>query len=175
MIKKSLLLLLVVLFCQSAAFSQTEQGKWFINPQLTALDISGIENSFNDHDRFKFGFGLKGGNFITKNLATIVGFGFQVDKQSEEKNNNLYLSAGVRYYLFSKLILGGDLGYEKVWKKDLADATTRKRDYFLMNLEVGYAIFLSENVALEPSVYWKYSFADRYNQYGLKLGIGVYF
>lgn len=174
--QKKYLFFLICLFCFIATtYSQTEKGYWVFNPQFTAFDLSGTENSLGKNDRFRLGVGVKTGNFIADNLAFIVGAGFQIDKQDNYKSNSLDLSTGLRYYLFSRLFIGAEIAYQKQWMRDYNSDRTRKPDYFLFNADIGYAIFLTHNISLEPGVYWKYSFADEYNQYGIKLGFGLYF
>ena len=82
--------------------------------------------------------GFKGGNFLCDRLALLVGVGFKVDRQNDYKDNSINLNTGLRYYLFSKLYLSAELGYDKVWLRE-------------------------------------YSFTDQRNEYGFKIGIGVFF
>ncbi len=175
MLKKTVLLFICLLSFITTMNAQTEKGYWFFNPQFTAFDLSGTENSLGKNDRFKLGIGVKAGTFIADNLAFLAGAGFQIDKQDLYKSNSLDLSTGFRYYLFSRLFLGAEIAYQKQWMRNYESENTRKRDYFLFNAELGYAIFLTHNISLEPGVYWRYSFADEYNQYGVKIGFGLYF
>ncbi len=175
MLKKSLFSLICFFCLIVTTNAQTEKGYWFFNPQFSAFDLSGTENSLGKDDRLRLGIGVKTGNFIADNLAFIVGAGFQIDKQDKYKSNSFDLSTGLRYYLFSRLFLGAEVAYQKQWIRDYDNEKTRKPDYFLFNADIGYAIFLTHNISLEPGVYWKYSFADKYNQYGVKIGFGLYF
>lgn len=158
-----------------SASAQTEQGYWLLNPQFTAFDLSGTNNDLDKNNRFKLGMGFKGGNFMYDRLALLVGIGFNIDRQNDYKNNSINLNTGLRYYLFSKLYLSAELGYDKVWFREYSSDITRKRDYFYFGADLGYSIFVSQNVAIEPDIYWKYSFTDRRNEYGFKVGFGIFF
>lgn len=46
---------------------------------------------------------------------------------------------------------------------------------YMSEQSMGYAIFVSHNISLDPAVYWKHSFTDKFNQYGIKMGLSVYF
>lgn len=175
MVKKTALSLAFLFTLILGMQAQTEAGRWMFNPQLTAFDLSGTENSLGTGDRFKLGVNFKGGSFIAENLAFLVGVGFQIDKQDNYKDNRLDLNTGLRYYLFSHLIIGAELGYQKGWIREYGGGKSRRPDYLTFGAELGYAIFLTQSVALEPGVYWRYSFTDKYNQYGVKVGFGIYF
>lgn len=175
MVKKIFLSICILLSAVARSQAQTEAGCWTFNPQLSAFSLTGSENSLGDDDRFKLGVNFKGGNFIAENLAFLVGVGFQIDKQDHYKDHRLNLSTGLRYYLFSHVIIGAELGYQKAWIREYGGEKTRKPDYFTFGAELGYAIFLTQNVSLEPGVYWNHSFTDKLNEYGLKLGFGIYF
>lgn len=154
---------------------QTQKKCWVINPQISAFDLSTTKNSFDKDDKFSLALDFDGGTFIADNLALLVGAGFQVEKQGDYEDSRLNLGVGLRYYLFSRLFLGADLAYQKLWLRGYEGTDRRRPDYFMAGAELGYAIFVAYNVALEPAIYWKYSFADEYRQYGLKLGVAVYF
>ena len=169
------IIIITCLICLSFSISaQTERGHWLLNPQFTAFDLSGTNNDLDKDNRFKLGMGFKGGNFLCDRLALLVGVGFKVDRQNDYKDNSINLNTGLRYYLFSKLYLSAELGYDKVWLREYSSNITRKRDYFYFGADLGYSIFVSQNVAIEPDVYWKYSFTDQRNEYGFKIGIGVF-
>ena len=49
-------------------------------------------------------------------------------------------------------------------------------DEFKPEINVGYAFFLGHYVTLEPELYYEQSFKEsKYSQFGLRLGLGVYF
>ena len=173
--KKKIIIILGLVCLSFSISAQTEQGYSFLNPQFTAFDLSGTNNDLNEDNRFKLGMGFKGGNFLYDRFALLVGIGFNIDRQNDYRDNSINLNTGLRYYLFSKLYLSAELGYDKVWLREYSSDITRKRDYFYFGADLGYSIFVSQNVAIEPDVYWKYSFTDRLNEYGFKIGFSVFF
>lgn len=171
---KKWFLSVMILLLPVCVMAQTNKGDWVINPEITGFGLSSTENSDNSKRRFNLGIDLNGGKFIADNLAFMIGAGFEIDKQSNLKNNRLDLSAGLRYYVFSRLFVGAGLSYEKKWERSLDGQTKRSPNYFMFGADLGYAIFLTRNISLDPGVYWKYSFADKYNKYGIKIGFSIY-
>ena len=80
----------------------------------------------------------------------------------------------IRYYTLTTLFLGVNAGYTHAWYKPKG-SDSQCRDYLYVGAELGYAIFVSQNISLDPAVYWKHSFTDKFNQYGIKMGFSVYF
>ena len=158
-----------------AQLPQTERGRWKFDPQITAFNVGGSDNGHGKNNKFKMGLAFNGGSFVYDNLLLNIGIGFQVDKQDSYKNNNLQFSAGMKYYILSRLFLGGEFGYERKWYRDYDASYTRKNNYVFFAADLGYAIFITRNFSIEPALYWKHSFADRLNEYGFKIGFGLYF
>ena len=175
MVKKYLVFLLLLWIGIEGISAQTEKGVWMLNPQFTAFDLSGTENSSNQSDLFRLGVGFKGGNFLANDLLLQTGIGFQIERQGGYKNNALDISVGLRYYILSRLFMGAELGYEQQWIRNNGVSHYRHPSYLIFGLEAGYAFFINRTFAFEPGIYWEYSFIDRFMQYGLKLGFGVYF
>ena len=67
-----------------------------------------------------------------------------------------------------------EYGYTHAWYKP-KDESSACDDYLYVGAELGYAIFVSHNISLDPALYWKHSFTDQLDQYGLKVGLSVYF
>ena len=81
---------------------------------------------------------------------------------------------GIRYYTLTTLFIGVNTGYTHAWYKP-KDESSACDDYLYVGAELGYAIFVSHNISLDPALYWKHSFTDQLDQYGLKVGLSVYF
>ena len=173
--KRFLCMAIIIFLFIPRIMAQTEKGKWMINPEITTFGVGGTDNDKSKSNRFNFGLGFKGGSFIYDDLLVNVGIGFDINKQEKWKDNSLQLSGGLKYYILSHLFLGAEIGYEREWLREYEGDKTLKNNYFFFGADLGYAIFITPNISIEPAIYWKHSFADRLNQYGFKVGFGLYF
>ena len=108
------------------------------------------------------------------NMAILVGIGGDFAWNKEYKDNSIDIVGSIRYYTLTTLFLGVNAGYTHAWYKPKG-SDSKCRDYLYIGAELGYAIFVSQNISLDPAVYWKHSFTDKFNQYGIKMGFSVYF
>ena len=161
----------------SGLMAQTEKGYWMINPQLTAFSTGSTDTDSKQPNRFNFGVGFKGDTFIYDDLLVSFGTGYNLDMQKKQwKENSLQLNGSVKYYFFSHLFLGAEIGYEHNWTRYSGTGQkTQKSDYYYVGADLGYAVFITRNISIDPALYWKYSFIDRLNQYGFRLGFSLYF
>lgn len=155
--------------------AQISRGTTYINPQISGFNISGTDNNKSKKDKFNFALDIKGGNFISDNLAVIVGLGMDLESQEKYRNSKIDVSAGFRYYTLTTLFIGAETGYEHGWQREFDSSKTHHNNYWYISAKLGYAFFLKKNISLDPALYWKYSFTDRFNQYGLKIGLSLYF
>lgn len=160
--KKIIFTICLMVVAIGSAKAQFEKGTWIVNPSVTGLELS-----HSDIDDTYFGVELKGGAFLLDNVALLVDLG------GRWMDNYDRYTVGVsgRYY-FDRvgLYTGVGLGLNH-WKIGEFDDT----DYSV-NLEVGYAFFLSKTVTIEPAAFCNLSLTDGdYTKYGLKVGFGFYF
>lgn len=159
--KKTILFLAFLGLTMSAIAQRNPfaEGKWFINPSITGLDLSYSKNT-----KLHLGADIQTGAFIFDDFALLVNLGGEANKN----DNRISAGVGFRYYfLGSGFYWGAGLNVDK-WKRHSAD--------FGANAEVGYAFFISRRITLEPSVYYKLNFDDNdLSRFGLKLGFGLYF
>jgi hypothetical protein len=102
---------------------------------------------------------LKGGYFLINNLALGVDFRLlKVDDISETS-----IGAFGRYYVAGKFFVGA--GFSSIIPEE-GDSSTE------IPLEVGFAAFVANNFAIEPSV--SYATGDGYERFGLNIGITLY-
>ena len=170
-------IIVLLLLPVSTLMAQTEKGYWMINPHLSTFGISGTDTDHKKPNRFNFGLGFKGGTFIYDDLLVSFGAGYNLDMQKKQwKENSLQLNGAVKYYFFSHLFLGAEIGYEHNWTNYIGSTQkTQKSNYYYVGADLGYAIFITRNISVDPALYWKYSFIDRLNQYGFRLGFSLYF
>jgi len=176
---------------------QTSQGHYFISPNTGFSGSQGIGSGGSD---LNLGLNLDQGYFIVKNFAIMCTFGYNYSKSSSEvtgsesyitskkyvngklvytygtrstsgttsiETSSFAWGGGFRYYIGGKIFLGAGYLSEKAKDSDAVDN---------FNLQVGYAAYLTKNLAIEPSVsYLKGIGNNNMNQIMGKIGLGIYF
>ncbi|AHF13522.1 hypothetical protein BARVI_00200 [Barnesiella viscericola DSM 18177] len=174
MIKKVLLILSVVGLLSSTGSAQILKNTWIVNPQVSGFNLGSTHTQETGNEAFDLGLKVEAGNFIANNLAFLVGLGGDFSWNKEYNDNSIDLMASIRYYTLTTLFIGVNTGYTHAWNKPKGGSSVC-RDYLYVGAELGYAIFVSPNISLDPALYWKHSFTDKFDQYGLKIGLSVYF
>lgn len=156
----SFVLLAFITLCCTQAFSQMEKGTRFINASLTGIDFSKWDIKPDGGDESleisQFGLNLSGGQFLNENLALKVSLGYLSTGLSVDGDDMVDLRAfigmaGVRYQLESGWFFGGGLGLSSFTLEPAGDSETKFKATML-GLEGGYAFFLSDRIAIEPSL-----------------------
>ena len=152
-----------LLLLSIGARAQFEQGKWLVNPSITGLNLS-----YNSLEKTTFGFKAQGGAFLIDNVALLVKLGANWTNAVDTYT----VGVGGRYYFDSTgVYVGSGLNMNR-WDVDGGNATTN----FSLEVEAGYAFFITKTVTIEPAVYYDLSFKDSdYSRFGLKVGFGIYF
>ena len=174
MTKKVLLTFLVIWLFSNTGSAQILKNTWIINPQLSGFNLGSTHTEDTGKETFDLGLKVEAGNFIANNLAILVGSGGDFPCNKENKHNTIYIMGRIINYTPTTLFLGINAGYTHAWYKPKG-SDSQCRDYLYVGAELGYAIFVSHNISLDPAVYWKHSFTDKFNQYGIKMGLSVYF
>jgi len=103
---------------------------------------------------------LKAGYFVISNLTAGLNLGYsKIDDASITS-----IGAFARYYIAGKFFAGA--GFTSI-TPDGGDSTTE------IPIELGFAAFVSGNIAIEPSV--SYAMGDGYERFGLNIGFSLYF
>lgn len=161
--KKILLSLVAVVMVIAGANAQTEQGKWMVGGSI-GVDFgnSKVEydgNKISDSKQISVLLEPKYGYFVTDGLAVGLGIGFSSDTEKYEGNdkttmNAFLVSPFVRYYtpvgLFGEASVG--LGNVNIIEQYEGEKDEYKTGVFGWSVGTGYAIFLNENVSLEPMI-----------------------
>ncbi|MBP6065218.1 MAG: outer membrane beta-barrel protein [Bacteroides sp.] len=160
---KKVALVFCLLIASMAVKAQFEQGKWIVNPSLTGLDFT-----YSNNDKIKFGIGAKVGTFLVDGVALMVEAGADWSRPVDAYT----LGTGARYYFNSTgVYLGGGIDLNRFRWKGGHNSTE-----WGLGLEAGYAYFLSRTVTVEPGVYYKWRFNDSdLSKFGVKIGFGFYF
>ena len=164
--KKQLLTLLAVILSLSA-FAQINKGTILINTQ-TNLNFTHGESDGESENVFSLKAAV--GYFVAENLA--IGPVFSYEKEGDVSLTGIGLFG--RYYVNGKVFFGA--GYSSNRLKfnidGYGDFTSKVN---AIPLEVGYAIFLNQNVTIEPSInYTTYSGDGDGSTFGLNVGFGIY-
>lgn len=156
--KKLLLTAMLVAFgfTVSAQDGQTDEGKILIEAN-TAFGGGHIANtgftlnslSVGDNSVTSWGLGLEGGYFIMDDLAIKAGLGY-ADSGVEGADGLFSYKVGAKYYLMSQIPV----------QLDLSGNTPEGASPMWLGLQAGYAVFLGENVSLEPGLRYNYGIGD---------------
>lgn len=154
-----------------AASAQIEQGTILVGASSNA----GF-TSFNEDagDYSQFNLDVKGGYFIMDNLAIGLNLGFSsVDFGDSGKETDTGFGLFGRYYFNGKIF--GGVGFNSVKVKFESDSFDSESTVSVIPIEVGYAAFLNDAVAIEPALnYSIYGGDSEGASFGLSIGLTVY-
>lgn len=187
---------------QSEDSDFAKKGAFLLNPQL--LNVSFQSMKINGEKLSQLGLSVSGGYAITDNLfllGQVAGQSFKFGSGDATKFSFISIGAGARYYI-DKFFLGGGVlanngkinigGYFDDFD-DLDDMEVSGNDLKTtimgFRVEAGYAIFLTPSVSLEPSISYggklmggkikvggeKMDSKIKYNQFGINLGVSIFF
>lgn len=176
--KKTLLTLCAVAL-GAGAFAQTEKGHIVLGGSTNLGFTSGKVDNDADDATSNFGLDIAGGFFLMDNLSAGLLIGFNSTKTGDVSSSGFGIGPVVRYYLPMKVF--GQLSYVFGSQKSddgTFDVTYKTGD---LGIAVGYAAFLNDHVALEPSVgYHLTSLTPEEGDglsgsaFGVNVGISVY-
>lgn len=165
---KKLLLLTFTL----AAFTmnaQTSQGSIFVGANLGNAMVAGTGIQFASADgESNLSLAVDGGYFIMDDLALLVGLGYSSNSAAD--SNAFSYRLGGKYYLMGKMPL--TLDYTGSSIKDADENPS------WLGLGLGYALFLGENVAIEPGLRYNLTMNDDFteeNVFQLNVGFSIFF
>lgn len=157
---KKTLLTLFAAITVFAASAQIGQGTILLGGS-SSLDFTSFNEDAGDYSQFDVG--VKGGYFIIDNLA--LGLNLSLSKNSELDDALLGVGPFARYYFNGKIFGGAGINIVKFGEFSATE----------IPLEVGYAIFLNDAVAIEPKVNYSVFGGDASGgAFGLNVGISVY-
>jgi len=149
------------------AGGQTSKGKWLIeaNTGNAMLGNTGFYLT-NQDGKTNYNIGLDGGYFIMDDLAVKAGLGYgDVDDVTV-----LSYRLGAKYYVMSKIPVTLDLTGASV--KDAVE------NPLWLGIGAGYAIFLGENVSIEPGLRYNHSLNENVTDKGIfqfNVGFALHF
>lgn len=145
---------------------QTSKGKWLIetNTNFGAVHLANTGFQFTSVEGATYyNLGLEGGYFIADNLALKAGLGFGVLNPDEGGSSTSFsYKLGAKYYLLSMIPL--QIDYSGAKTKNFDDSS-------YLGLQAGYAVFLGQNVSIEPGIRFNKSLNEDYEDV-LQFNIG---
>jgi opacity protein-like surface antigen len=156
-----------VMVMVGASAQDFARGDFFLGAQSTNL---GLNHTFGKGivANTNFNLNLYGGYFFADMFAVDAMFGVNfVKMKGADTNSGFTFGAGVRYYpvdnLFARLSYRGD-------------TSTGVKLASTVGIELGYDVFLSDDIFFEPTIYYARTLSGtKANGLGLSLGIGVMF
>lgn len=175
-----------------------KKGSFTLSPQVLNLGFNSYTMMVDDMDDESFkasqlGLSFAGGYTILNGLTLNGQLGVQYLKLEDIKTMVASVGANVRYYFPMNLFIGvgtnfnyfnlkGAESESEEFDIDMGDINYNFLD---VNATLGYAIFISPTVALEPSISYRYKIAGgkiedtdhkiNYNGLGFNLGVSIFF
>jgi hypothetical protein len=157
----------------SASDGQTSQGKWLIEANTGNAMIGSTSFSFVSSDgESTYNLGLDGGYFIIDDLALKAGLGYGGDSASS--TNAFSYRLGAKYYIMSMIPVTLDVTGASGDAVENFDGETP----LWLGIGAGYAIFLGDNVSIEPGLRYNLSLNQDYSEkdvFQLNIGFALHF
>jgi hypothetical protein len=166
--KKVLLTLFAAVVVMSAS-AQIGKGTILVGGSSN-LGVNSIKPKDGDSETL-FNLDAKAGYFFIDNLA--AGINLSYAKLGDV--SSVGIGAFGRYYVNGKIILGAGFTSFNDKDVDIFDGTEIKSSYNAFGVEAGYAIFVTDNFAIEPTINYNSISGDlEYSTLGLNVGFTLY-
>ena len=155
---------------------QTAKGKWLIEANTGFGAIQGANTSlgYSSQGDFKaLSIGAEGGYFVMDNLAIKLGLGYNSADNGVADASGFAYKVGAKYYIMGNIPVQVDYTGAS---GDLYEFFDETPSY--IGVQAGYAIFLGQNVSIEPGVRYNASMNDNYTedgQFQLQAGFALHF
>lgn len=164
--KKIHLTISILMLFAATSYAQIQKGSVLVgassNLGFSSTSYDGADDNFN-----VFTLDVKAGYFVIDNLAVGLNFGYNKFSQGDSDASTTLFGLFGRYYVNGKIFVGA--GYSSLKLED-SDASNS------LPFEVGYAAFITDNIAFEPSINYAIGLGDNEsNTFGLNLGFALYF
>jgi hypothetical protein len=155
-----------------ASGGQTSKGKWLIEANTGNAMIGSTSFSYVASDgESTYNVGLDGGYFIVDDLAIKAGLGFGGDSASSTSAFSYRL--GAKYYVKSMIPVTLDLTGASGDAVEIAGENP-----MWLGIGAGYAIFLGNNVSIEPGLRYNFSLNQDYTDkdiFQFNVGFALHF
>ena len=157
---------------ESGNGGQTSKGKWLIEANTGNAMIGSTSFSYVASDgESTYNVGLDGGYFIVDDLAIKAGLGFGGDSASSTSAFSYRL--GAKYYVKSMIPVTLDLTGASGDAVEIAGENP-----IWLGIGAGYAIFLGNNVSIEPGLRYNFSLNQDYTDkdiFQFNVGFALHF
>ncbi|MFZ4680163.1 MAG: hypothetical protein ACOYLP_08350 [Flavobacterium sp.] len=130
--------------------SQTSKGKWLIEANTGFGTIASANTGLSyssQGDLKKMSIGAEGGYFIMDNLAIKLGLGYNSSDDGTGNVGGFAYKIGAKYYIMGNIPVQVDYTGAS---GDVYKVGSETPSY--LGLQAGYAVFLGENVSIEPGI-----------------------
>ncbi|GGA76455.1 hypothetical protein GCM10008015_16330 [Flavobacterium palustre] len=154
---------------KSSSGGQTAKGKWLIEANTGNAMLGSTSFSLATSDgESEYNIGLDGGYFIADNFALKAGLGYGGESVFDSSIFSYRL--GAKYYVESMIPVTLDLTGASI--KDASE------NPMWLGIGAGYAIFLGDNVSIEPGLRYNLSLNEDFTDKGifqLNIGFALHF
>ncbi len=165
---KKILSTAFICLCVLQLSAQTEQGKILMGA-TSNLGLSVLSQDAVEDNNFNLSLNAQGGYFVIDNLAAGLNLGFGVSNQGDISVNSFVVGPFGRYY-FDNVFFGAGFSFINTNRDDgITDLSSSGSQ---IGLELGYAAFINNNVAIEPALTYFNTGGDFDGQTSIALNIG---
>jgi len=169
---KKIVFLAIAMFMFSFANAQTDEGTLLVeantgfgafHPSNTGFYLTSIDGNT------AWNIGLEGGYFIMDDLAIKAGLGYG-DDGNEFTSSVFSYKIGAKYYVSGQIPLQIDLNGASIEDAD--------ENPMYLGLQAGYAVFLTDNISLEPGLRYDLSLNENFSDHGIlafNVGFALFF
>ncbi len=172
---QKLTLLLILVAAAVTTQAQTEKGKFLVG---ATSDLSFTNTSFGDDggSNNNFGLGVNGGYFVLDDFAAGMLFGFSRNSSDNFNSTSTSIGPFLRYFFYDDLF--ASVAYQHSFIATEFSGDKNSTDGGQLNMQVGYAIFIKDVVAIEPSFNYSIgsgSLLGDVKTFSLNVGFNLYF
>lgn len=151
---------------------QTAKGKYLIEANTNFGAAHGSNTSFglkSVDGTTSYNLGLEGGYFVMDNLAIKAGLGYG-DSGEDGTDGTFSYKLGAKYYVNGNIPVQADFN----------GASGNDLSPMYLGLQGGYAIFLGQNVSIEPGLRYDFGMNEDagdgdFNPFSLRVGFALHF
>lgn len=143
--------------------SQTSKGKWLIEANTGFGAVTGANTSFGYYsqgDLKSLSLGAEGGYFVMDNLAIKLGLGYNSFDAGAGSTSGFAYKIGAKYYIMGNIPVQVD--YAGGSGDNYKNAAGETPSY--LGLQAGYAVFLGDNVSIEPGIRYNSTMNKDYSE-----------
>ena len=161
---------------QDSNGGHTSKGKFLIeaNTGFGAITAANTSLGYSSQGDVKqMSIGAEGGYFVMDNLAVKLGLGYNSEDNGTTSESGFAYKIGAKYYVMGNIPV--QLDYTGA-SGDSYKVGSETPSY--VGVQAGYAIFLGQNVSIEPGVRYNSSLNDKYTkdgQFQLQVGFALHF